>query len=76
MVLQPKLQASVKPVWERLIDPTLDLCIVVPRAEVAADDDLVLKVVSPSHDIIKVSVPMLMNLFLAMVRGDKRHLRN
>ncbi len=53
-----------------------NLLVVVPRAEVAGDDPLVMKPIAPLDEVVQVHVAVLVNLFLAVAGRDERHLRN
>ena len=61
------MQSPVEHVWQRLLDKRLDLTRMVARAEMAGDHQLVLESVLAIDPIIKVHVPMLVNLLLAVL---------
>ncbi len=58
-MLDPELQSSVQSIWQSFVDPTLNLRIVVSRAEVPANDDLILEIVLAGYDVIQMVCPCL-----------------
>jgi len=43
----------------------------IARAEVRADDHLILEAIGPLHEIVQVHVPELVNLLAAMIGPDE-----
>jgi hypothetical protein len=70
----PQFETAAEAIWQSAIDPSANLAIVVSNAEVPADDDFVLEVVSSVNEVVEVHVSMLVDLVLLMFGGQEGHL--
>ena len=74
--LDPQRQTPAQHVREGLFNVVANLLVVIACAEVPGDHQLVLKSILTLYEIVKMHMPHLTDLFLAVTGCNKRHLRD
>src|SRR6476660_7735390 len=74
--LQPQFNAPAQTLGELVLDKPLHFLGVITRAEVSADNQLVLETICPFQEIIQVHMPEFVNLLTAMIWANEAHFGN
>src|SRR5579871_4636731 len=69
----PELYALAQSRRKFLFDDGLKRFVVIARAEVREDDQLVFESVGPFQDVVQMRMAELVDFFFAMFRTEKRH---
>src|SRR5690606_36414719 len=74
--LDPQAHAAAQLLGHPLLDRAENLPLLIPGAEVSQDDQLVAELLRPFSDVVQVRVTELVNLLLAVLGPEERHLGN